>query len=206
MVLGMQGQRLNRERVMMVEGRDFEPFHIKTVIGDCMEFNGLNGKLTVHAHQLHLKEKDEARHLVLKEYINGSGSGRPHGIMRADNRQYIEFNADSIINAVHSVEAGPSWAFMANCATAKKLVRLKSKYENFLWQPSLEPGKPDKFLGYDIYRMADYMPENVLVFARFRFAYGAIVNPLEQKYGGDIINQDCVHVYDLVTDMRGYRG
>ena len=68
--------------------------------------------------------------------------------------------ADEIIDLIHSVKSGyrKKAVFLLNDSTAKALRRLKDGNGQYLWQPGLKEGQPDKLLSYRLVTSA-YMPE-----------------------------------------------
>lgn len=97
-------------------------------------------------------------------FINGSGSGQPKGFL-ADAQTGITtasataITADEVINLVYKLKRPyrKNACFIANDSTVAMIRTLKDTTGNYLWQPSLQAGEPDRLLGYPLYTSA-YMP------------------------------------------------
>ena len=65
-----------------------------------------------------------------------------------------------IIDLIHSVKSGyrKKAVFLLNDSTVKNLRRLKDGNGQYLWQPGLKEGQPDKLFSYRLATSA-YMPE-----------------------------------------------
>lgn len=88
-------------------------------------------------------------------FITGDGTGKPTGVLTGADNGVTAASAtavtyDEIINLIHSVRAvyRRNASFLMKDATAAMLRKLKSTDGVPLWQPSLQAGKPDMFLGY----------------------------------------------------------
>jgi HK97 family phage major capsid protein len=110
--------------------------------------------------------------------LTGDGTKKPTGMLHtspvttadgasplrsADAYQYIgcpsvsspavaELVGDKLIDLVYSVNAkyrsGAAWAM--NSTTAGAVRKLKDSNGQYLWQPSLQAGQPDRLLGYEV--------------------------------------------------------
>ena len=60
---------------------------------------------------------------------------------------------DDVINLVYSLKAPyrKNAKFLMNEATVSLIRKLKDGNGNYLWQPSVQAGQPDKILGYDVF-------------------------------------------------------
>ena len=100
-------------------------------------------------------------------FINGDGSGKPLGLLAAEGGAEIgvtaasatAITADEIINLVYSLKRPyrKNAKFMCNDQTLAAIRKLKDTTGQYLWQPSLQAGQPDKILGYDI-ETSPYFP------------------------------------------------
>lgn len=66
---------------------------------------------------------------------------------------------DEIINLVHALKAPyrKNAKFLMNDATVSLLRKLKDQNGQYLWQPSVQAGTPDRLLGYEIHT-SPYVP------------------------------------------------
>jgi HK97 family phage major capsid protein len=103
---------------------------------------------------------DAVRPFGTLQYI---GSGDPDGFDIAPDAKLIDL--------VHTMKAGhrqgASWVM--NSATLSEVRKLKTGDGNFLWQPGLVEGQPDRLLGYPVIEAED-MPD--MAAGAFPIAYG----------------------------------
>lgn len=100
-------------------------------------------------------------------FINGNGTGQPLGILAETGGAQVgvttkssgKVTADEIIDLVYSLKRPyrKNAVFLANDACVAELCKLKDSTGQYLWQPSLQAGEPDRVLGYKIYTSA-YFP------------------------------------------------
>lgn len=100
-------------------------------------------------------------------FINGNGTGQPLGILAETGGAQVgvttkssgKVTADEIIDLVYSLKRPyrKNAVFLANDACVAELRKLKDSTGQYLWQPSLQAGEPDRVLGYKIYTSA-YFP------------------------------------------------
>ncbi len=135
--------------------------------------------------------------------INGDGSNKPTGMLNttpvttADGAsplraaaayQYIASAAspdallpDSLIDVVYALNkkyrAGAQWAF--NSTVAGSIRKLTDSQNQYLWQPGLQAGEPDRLLGYptNTWEDMDDVGANTfpVAFGNFRRAYMLVV-------------------------------
>lgn len=100
-------------------------------------------------------------------FINGDGSGKPYGLLHATNGAGIgittagaTFTSDEILDLIHSVKAGyrKNSKFLLNDSSIKALRKLKDGNGQYMWQPGLKEGQPDRLLSHELITSA-YMPE-----------------------------------------------
>ena len=100
-------------------------------------------------------------------FINGNGTAKPTGLLHSVNGTTTgvttagaAITADEIIDLIHSVKSGyrKKAVFLLNDSTVKALRKLKDGSGQYLWQPGLKEGQPDKLLSYRLVTSA-YMPE-----------------------------------------------
>jgi HK97 family phage major capsid protein len=100
-------------------------------------------------------------------FIKGNGTGKPTGMFLATGGADIGVTAasstaitfDDVINLVYSLRVPyrRNASFIANDVTVGALRKLKDTNGQFLWQPSLQAGQPDRLFGYSIYT-SPYVP------------------------------------------------
>ena len=96
----------------------------------------------------------------------GNGTTQPTGIF-TENGGTVGVTAasanaitvDEIISLVHALKAPyrKNAKFLMNDATVALLRKLKDQNGQYLWQPSIQAGTPDRLLGYEIYT-SPYVP------------------------------------------------
>jgi HK97 family phage major capsid protein len=89
----------------------------------------------------------------------GDGNGDPNGIVVASTAgvtaaSATAFTADELYDLVHSVDPAyrgmPGCAFMMHDSVIKAIRKLKNGDGQYLWQPGLGVGSPDRLLGYPV--------------------------------------------------------
>lgn len=93
-------------------------------------------------------------------FINGDGVGKPLGLLAADGGAEVgvtaasatAITADEIINLIYSLKRPyrKNARFMCNDQTLAAIRKLKDSTGQYLWQPSLQQGEPDRILGYAV--------------------------------------------------------
>ncbi len=112
--------------------------------------------------------KEFVRHMAAAEenaFINGTGTGRPTGILQTaetgkTTAAAAAITADEVIDLYHSLRSPyrKNAVFIANDSTVKAIRQLKDSNGMYLWQPGLKEGQPDTLIGNRIISSA-YMPE-----------------------------------------------
>ena len=100
-------------------------------------------------------------------FINGTGIGQPLGILAETGGAQVgvtsasstKVTTDEIINLVYSLKRPyrKNAVFLANDVCVAELRKLKDNNGQYLWQPSLQAGEPDRVLGYKVYT-SPYFP------------------------------------------------
>ena len=97
-------------------------------------------------------------------FLNGDGEGKPTGIF-ADAQVgvtigTVEIEADDVIDLIYKLKRPyrKKASFITNDSTLAVLRKLKDENGNYLWQPSLQNGEPDRILGYAI-RTSQFAPK-----------------------------------------------
>ena len=112
--------------------------------------------------------KEFVRRMAVAEenaFINGTGTGRPTGILQTaetgkTTAAAAAITADEVIDLYHSLRSPyrKNAVFIANDSTVKSVRQLKDSNGMYLWQPGLKEGQPDTLIGNRIISSA-YMPE-----------------------------------------------
>ena len=96
-------------------------------------------------------------------FLNGDGEGKPTGLF-ADAQVgvtigTVEIEADDVIDLIYKLKRPyrKKASFITNDSTLAVLRKLKDENGNYLWQPSLQNGEPDRILGYAI-RTSQFAP------------------------------------------------
>lgn len=112
----------------------------------------------------------------------GTGSGQPTGLFTASGGTVgitaagaTVVTADEVISLIYALKAPyrKNAKFLMNDSTVAALRKLKDGNGQYLWQPSIMAGQPDKLLGYDIYT-SPYVP--VMAAGAYAIAYGDFQN------------------------------
>ena len=100
-------------------------------------------------------------------FINGTGVGQPLGILAETGGAQVgvtsasstKVTADEIINLVYSLKRPyrKNAVFLANDVCVAELRKLKDNNGQYLWQPSLQAGEPDRVLvgDFSYYNIGD---------------------------------------------------
>lgn len=106
-----------------------------------------------------------------------------------------------LIDLVHSLKAGhrQGATWVMNSATLAKVRKLKSADGNFLWQPGLVSGQPDRLLGYRVIEAED-MPNVAagacpIAFGNFQAGYLITERSATQVLRDPFTNKPFVHFY-----------
>jgi HK97 family phage major capsid protein len=178
---------------------------------------------------------------------SGNGSSKPTGMINqapvstadhasplrnASAYQYVPmsdgspvgFGPDSVIDLVYALNRAyrPNAAFAANTVTQGAMRKFKNDNGDYLWQPSLQAGQPDRLIGYPVFTfedMADYSTANGLAvgFGDWRRAYTlafrrelavtaeGITKPgyvrfyVRRRYGGIVTNNDALKLLKIAA-------
>lgn len=93
-------------------------------------------------------------------FLNGDGVGKPLGLLATEGGAEVgvtaasatAITADEIINLIYSLKRPyrKNAKFMCNDQTLAAIRKLKDSTGQYLWQPSLQAGEPDRILGYAV--------------------------------------------------------
>lgn len=93
-------------------------------------------------------------------FLNGDGNKKPLGLFSKDGGAISDvtttgasISADDIINLIYSLSRPyrQNAKFIMNDSTISNIRKLKDGNGNYMWQPSIKEGEPDRLLGYPIY-------------------------------------------------------
>ena len=96
-------------------------------------------------------------------FITGDGTHKPTGLLHATNGAGVgvttagaTFTADEVIDLVYSVRSvyRPNAVFLMNDSAIRALRKLKDGSGQYLWQPGLREGEPDRLLNHRVYTSA----------------------------------------------------
>lgn len=108
-------------------------------------------------------------------FLNGDGKGKPTGIFAKTGggnvtAEVAAFTGDELINLVYTLKRPyrKKAAFIMNDKNLAVLRKLKDANDQYLWQPSLKEGEPERLLGYPVYTSA-YAPADAIAFGDFSY-------------------------------------
>lgn len=108
-------------------------------------------------------------------FLNGDGKGKPTGIFAKTGggnvtAEVAAFTGDELINLVYTLKRPyrKKAAFIMNDKNLAVLRKLKDANDQYLWQPSLKEGEPERLLGYPVYTSA-YAPTDAIAFGDFSY-------------------------------------
>lgn len=95
------------------------------------------------------------------DFVNGTGSGQATGFLVSASSALTTASAaaiagDEIIDLIHSVDRKyrERACFVASDTAVKAVRKLKTTDSQYIWQPGLVNGQPDRLLGYPLYTSA----------------------------------------------------
>lgn len=100
-------------------------------------------------------------------FITGDGNGKPTGIVQGATQgkvgatgQTTSVTADDILDLYHALKRPYRSAavWLLHDSTALAVRKLKDTTGNYIWQPGLQAGQPDRLLGRPVV-LSDYMPQ-----------------------------------------------
>lgn len=112
----------------------------------------------------------------------GNGTGQPTGLFTANGGTVgvttagaTAITADEIISLVYALKSPyrKNAKFLMNDATVAAIRKLKDGNGNYLWQPALTAGQPDRLMGYELHT-SPYVP--TLAAGAYTVAFGDFSN------------------------------
>ena len=109
-------------------------------------------------------------------FLNGNGTGKPTGIFHATKggesagKLTAALKSDDIIDLIYKLKRPyrKNASFIMNDGTIAEIRKLKDSNGQYLWQPSLIAGEPDKIAGYSVHTSA-FAPENAIAFGDYSY-------------------------------------
>lgn len=98
-------------------------------------------------------------------FVDGDGTGKPTGVIRdaqanTDAAAVDAIAGDELLDLYHALRrpyrARATW--LMNDSTALALRKLKDGNDQYLWQPGLQAGQPDRILGRPV-AISEFMPD-----------------------------------------------
>ncbi len=112
-------------------------------------------------------------------FLNGDGVGKPLGLLAATGgaevgvtaKSATAITADEIIDLIHSLKRPyrKNAKFITNDQTLAAIRKLKDQTGQYLWQPSMQGGEPDRIMGYEVIT-SPYFP--VITAGKAALAFG----------------------------------
>ena len=122
-----------------------------------------------------------------ESFLTGDGSSKPTGLLNATGGASLGVTAasataitiDEVLDLYHSLKSSyrKNATFLVNDDTIKKIRKLKDGQGQYLWQPSIAAGTPDKILNRPVVT-SQYMPtaassEKTILFGDFKYYWVA---------------------------------
>lgn len=109
-------------------------------------------------------------------FLNGDGKGKPLGLFAATGGGNIAktltaaVTTDNILDLIYALKRPyrKNARFIINDQNLASIRKLKDNNGQYLWQPSLQAGEPDKLLGYSIETSA-YAPLDGIAFGDMKY-------------------------------------
>ncbi len=151
-----------------------------------------------------------------KAFLNGSGSNQPLGVFTAsvdgistgqdvsDGNTATTIGADGLINAKYALKAAywdaAVWIFHRDAV--KQIRKLKDGNGQYLWQPGLQAGQPDRILDSS-FRMSEFAPNTFTT-----GLYAGIIGDFSRYWIADALNMQVQRLVELYaeTNQTGFIG
>jgi len=136
-------------------------------------------------------------------FVNGDGTGKPTGVVQSAQQGVVapagqtdSISADDLIDLYHALKrpyrSRATW-LMAD-STAKAIRKLKDNDGQYLWQPGLQAGQPDRILGRPVAISDDVPPlgagNRAVLFGDFSYYWiadrvGRVMQRLDELYAAN---------------------
>lgn len=161
-----------------------------------------DNSLEAHVSDSFSRAKAEAEDTA---FVAGKGHSaeQPEGILNASGIQTVDgtisdaVEADDLLAVIYALpeQYARNGSFLMNRATELAIRQLKDSNGQYLWQPSVQAGRPNTFLGHPIYQQGDVPALDaggkVAVFGDFKAGYtiydrmGMTITRLNELYQED---------------------
>lgn len=108
-------------------------------------------------------------------FLNGDGTGKPLGLFAKTGggtkaASTADPTADDFIALIYALKRHyrKNASFIINDKNIALLRQLKDNNGAYMWQPSVQVGEPDTFLGYKLYT-SQFAPTNAIAFGDYRY-------------------------------------
>lgn len=109
-------------------------------------------------------------------FLNGTGTTQPTGIFHETKGGTLAgtltaaIKGDDIIDLIYALKRPyrKKAVFLMNDSVIREIKKLKDTTGQYLWQPSLKEGEPDRILGYPIYT-SQFAPADKIAFGDFSY-------------------------------------
>lgn len=108
-------------------------------------------------------------------FLNGDGTGKPLGLFAKTGggtkaASTADPTADDFIALIYALKRPyrKNASFIINDKNIALLRQLKDNNGAYMWQPSVQVGEPDTFLGYKLYT-SQFAPANAIAFGDYRY-------------------------------------
>lgn len=108
-------------------------------------------------------------------FLNGDGTGKPLGLFAKTGggtkaASTAAPTADDFIALIYALKRPyrKNASFIINDKNIALLRQLKDNNGAYMWQPSVQAGEPDTFLGYKLYT-SQFAPTNAIAFGDYRY-------------------------------------
>ncbi|WP_370839007.1 phage major capsid protein [Phascolarctobacterium faecium] len=108
-------------------------------------------------------------------FLNGDGTGKPLGLFAKTGggtkaASTADPTADDFIALIYALKRPyrKNASFIINDKNIALLRQLKDNNGAYMWQPSVQVGEPDTFLGYKLYT-SQFAPTNAIAFGDYRY-------------------------------------
>lgn len=161
-------------------------------------------------------------------FLNGDGHGKPLGLFAVSGGGTVAASvatpkSDDLISLVYALKRPyrKNASFIINDKNIAALRQLKDSNGAYMWQPSLQAGEPDSFLGYHLYT-SQFAPENAIAFGDYSYynigdrgvrswqelrelfaGNGMIAYVSKERVDGKLILPEAVQILSLTKKASG---
>ncbi|WP_337175384.1 phage major capsid protein [Paludisphaera sp.] len=161
---------VTEDTTMAVDRRDLKPYLMSKLSKVSIEASDRDSNV-----EALIRDELVYKNAVTEEkaYLTGSGTGRPLGIFTASSsgvptsrdvtgtNTTTAIGADTLIAMKYSLKPGyrsdPTCRWVWSRAAIEAISKLKDSTNQYLWQPSVQAGQPDRLLGIPVAE-SEYVP------------------------------------------------